>query len=81
MTERQTLFDPILIGRMHRAGAPQVAAALGIFGLHQVALAGARAQHLPARRYFETFGGGFFGFDAFWTTHKTISFLQKERVI
>ena len=61
MTERHTLFDPIHIGRMHRAGAAEVAPPFRILSLHQVPLAGTGAQHLAACRDLETLGGGFFG--------------------
>ena len=81
MTERHALFDPILVGVMHGAGAPQVTASFRIFGLHQVPLASTGAQHLAARRDLETLGGGFFGLDAFGTSHIKSAFFQKERAI
>ena len=82
MTEGHALFDAINIRGMHGGGASQGPAALGVFGLQQMAFAGARAQDLAARGYFEPLGRGLFGLNTFWTSHKiNQSFLRKERAI
>jgi hypothetical protein len=58
--------------------AAEAAAALGSFGLAQVAPAGAGAHNLAPSRYLEPLGRSFPGLDAFWTSHKSFSFLSKR---
>ena len=70
MAERQALLDAILVRGMHRRAAAQIAPPLGTLRLHQVAPAGALAQHFAAGRDFEPLGRGLFRFNAFWTSHK-----------
>jgi hypothetical protein len=48
-----------------------MAAALGIFGLGQVAVAGVAAQDFAGAGDFEPLGHGFFRFDAFGSSHKS----------
>jgi hypothetical protein len=80
VAEREVLLDAVNVGRMHRGGAAQIAAALRAFGLGQVAFARARAHYFAAGRDLESFGHGLFGLNAFWTSHKSM-FFQKERAI
>jgi hypothetical protein len=70
MTERQILHDPIHVRGVNTGRAAQGTTAFGAFGLQQVALAGARAQDFSAGRNLESLGHGFFGFNAFGTSHK-----------
>ena len=81
MAEGQTLCDAIHVRGVDGAGAAEVAAALGLFGLRQVAFAGARPQDFAAGGNLEPLGGGLLGLDAFWTSHKESVFFQKERAI
>jgi hypothetical protein len=85
VAERQTLGDAISVGRIHAGQTAQRAAAFGIFGLRQMAPAGAGAQDLSAGRNLEAFGYGFLGFDAFGTSHKLVKslkiFIAKERAL
>ena len=67
--EREALLDAILVGGIHQGRASQGPTALGIFALQQMALTGARAEHLAARGYLEPLGSGFFCLNAFWTSH------------
>jgi hypothetical protein len=78
MAERKALFDTIFVGRMHQGGTAQTAPALGILGLAQMPPAGARAQHFAAGADLEALRGGFFGLNAFWTSHNENSFLSKK---
>lgn len=78
MTERQVLFDAILVRGMNGRAAAQPAPALRVLGLHQVAPACALAQYLAAGRDLESFRGGFLCFNAFWTSHKVIRILPKK---
>jgi hypothetical protein len=55
------------------------AAALGVFGLKQVALAGMWAQYLAGGSNFESLGHRFIRLDTFRTSHN--NFLSKEREI
>src|ERR1039458_3252225 len=80
VAERQALGDPVGVGFVHHHGFAQAAQALGVFGLGQMAAAGARAHDLAGAGDFEPFGHGFFRFDAFGTSHKFIS-IAKERGI
>ena len=78
MAEHQGLLDAIHVGRVHRGGAAEVAAALGILGRAQVPPAGAGAHDFPAGRNLEPLGRGFLSSDAFWTSHNSINFLSKR---
>jgi hypothetical protein len=78
VAEHQALLDAILVGRVHRGGAAQVASAFGVLSLAQVPPAGAGAHDFPASRYFKTLGRGLLRSDAFWTSHKSINFLSKR---
>ena len=70
MAERQILFDPIFIGDVHAGQTTEGTAAFRVFGLREVAPAGAGAQDLSACRNFKTFGYGLLCFNAFGTSHK-----------
>jgi hypothetical protein len=74
VTERHALLDAIFIGGMHQGCASQRATALGTFALQKVPFARAGAQHLATGGYFEPLGGGFLSLNAFWTSHKIVSF-------
>src|ERR1019366_3040797 len=78
MAEHQALLDAIHVGRVHRGGAAEVAAALGAFGLAQVPPTGTGAHDFPAGRNLEPLGRGFLSLDAFWTSHKLFSCLSKR---
>ena len=78
MAEHQALLDAILVGRVHRGGAAEAAAALGTFALAQVPPAGARAHDFPAGRNLEPLGHGLLRSDTFWTSHKSYNFLSKR---
>ena len=78
MAERQTLFDAIFIRRMHARRSGQTAAALGILRLQKMPFARPGTQHLATRCDLKTLRDGLFGFDAFWTTHKSVKLLQKS---
>jgi hypothetical protein len=71
VAERQVLRDAVSIGRINDHRTAEMAAALGILGLGQVAFAGVAAQNFAAGRNFKTFGHGLSGFDAFGTSHKS----------
>jgi hypothetical protein len=71
MAERQILRDAIRIGGVHRSRAPETAAALGILGLGQMAVAGVVEQDFASAGDFEPFGHGLFRFDAFGSSHKS----------
>jgi hypothetical protein len=78
VAEGQALGDAIDIRGVHDCCLAKATEALGVFGLGQVAAAGAGAQNLAGGGDFEPLGDGFFSFNAFRTTHKSIVF-QKER--
>jgi hypothetical protein len=78
VTERQILRDAVSIGRINDHSTAETAAALGTLGLGQVAFAGVAAQDFSASRYFETFGHGLSGLDAFGTSHKSKFFNRKR---
>jgi hypothetical protein len=80
MAERQALSDAIDIRLVHHGGFTEPAQAFGVFGLGQVAAAGAGAQYFASGSDFKPLGCGFLGFDAFWTSHKYNS-IAKEREI
>ena len=77
VAEGQALRDAVRVGRVNRGGASQVATAFGAFGLAQVPPAGAGVHDFPAGGDFEPLGRGLLGLDAFWSSHKSISFLSK----
>ena len=78
MAERKVLFNPILVGRVHSRAASQTAPTFWSFGFSQMTPTGTQPQHFAARGYLEPFRGGFLGLVAFWTSHKSISFLSKR---
>ena len=78
MAPRQTLRDAIRIGRIDLLGRAQVAAALGVFGRKQMALAGARAHDFAGAGDLEPFGHRLLRFDTFGASHK-FKFVTKER--
>jgi hypothetical protein len=71
VAERQVLRDAVSIGRINDHRTAEMAAALGILGLGQVAFAGVAAQNFAAGRNFKTFGHGLSRFDTFGTSHKS----------
>jgi ABC-type proline/glycine betaine transport system permease subunit len=71
VAERQILRDAIRVGGVYRACATEVAAALGILGLGQVAIAGVVEQDFASASDLEPLGHGFFRFDAFGSSHKS----------
>jgi hypothetical protein len=73
----QILRDTISVGGIHTGQAAQGTAALGIFGLRQMAPARAGTQDFSASRNLETLGHGLSGLDAFGSSHKI--FIAKER--
>ena len=79
--EREVLFDAIFVGFINQGGTAQAATALGVFGLRQMALAGAGAQNFAAGGDFEPLGRGLLRFNAFGTSHKSNSSIQKERAV
>ena len=79
--EREVLLDAILVRLVHGSRTAQAAAALGVFGLRQVAFARAGAQDFAAGRYLEPLDDGLLRFNAFGTSHKSNSSIQKERAI
>jgi hypothetical protein len=71
MAEGQVLRDAVSIGRVNDHGTAEMAAALGIFGLGQVAVAGVAAQDFAGAGDFEPLGHGLLRFDAFGSSHKS----------
>jgi hypothetical protein len=63
---------------MDRGRAAEIAAALGIFRLSQVAFTRAGAQDLAARGDFEPLGHGLLRFNAFGTSHNQILLFKKS---
>jgi hypothetical protein len=76
--EREVLLDAILVRFVHGSRAAEIAAALGVFGLRQVAFARAGAQNFSAGRNLEPLGHGLLRFNAFGTSHKSIFFYSKR---
>jgi hypothetical protein len=70
VAEREILGDAIDVGFMDRGRSAQIAAALGAFGLRQMAFAGACAHDFSAGRNFEPLGHGLLRFNTFGTSHK-----------
>jgi hypothetical protein len=79
MAEREVLKDPIHVSFVDDGRGAQPAAAFGVFGLHEVAFAGVRAQYLAGAGNFESFGHRFIRLNTFRASH--INFLSKEREI
>jgi hypothetical protein len=71
VAERQILRDTVSIGRINDHNAAETAAALGILGLGQVAVAGVAAQNFAGAGNLEPLGHGLFCFDAFGSSHKS----------
>jgi hypothetical protein len=69
------------VGRVHDDGLAEAAEALGVFGLSQVAAAGAGALDLAGSGDLEPLGHGFVCLNAFGTTHKSINSLKESRKI
>ena len=63
---------------MNGGRAAEIAAALGAFGLRQMAFARAGAQNFSAGRNLESLGHGLLRFNAFGTSHKSIFFYSKR---
>jgi hypothetical protein len=74
VAEREALGDAIDVGLINHSAFAEAAQAFGVFGLSQVAAASAGAQDFTSCSDLEPFGHGFFGLDAFWTSHKSISY-------
>ena len=81
MAERQVLRDAIRIGFIHLFRGAKTAAALGVFGGKQMALAGAHPHDFAGAGDLEPLGHCFSGFDAFGATHNIYLSLKKERAI
>src|SRR4051794_8214104 len=77
MAERQALGDPIGIGMMHFFAGAEITATSGAFALQKMAFTGAHAHDFTASGDFEPFRYRFFGLNAFWASHKNISFRPK----
>jgi hypothetical protein len=73
MIERKILRHAVDVRGAQRGSGPQAAAALGAFGLIEVAASGARAQDLAARGQLETLGHRLLRLDAFGTSHVFLS--------
>jgi len=71
VAERQVLRDAVSIGRINDHHTAETAAALGILGLGQVAVAGVVEQDFASASDLEPFGHGLFRFDAFGSSHKS----------
>jgi hypothetical protein len=80
MAERQALRDAVSVGGINDGDLAEAAAAFRVFGLGQMASAGAEAQDFTGGGDFEPLGHGFFRFDAFGTSHKFNS-IAKEREV
>jgi hypothetical protein len=81
VAKRQTLLDPVLVSGMNGSAATQATAPFGALGLHEVSTAGTQTKYLSAGGNLEPLGCGFLGLNAFWTSHKSSAFFQKERAI
>ena len=77
MAERQALCDAVSVGWINDGDLAEAAAALGVFGLGQMASAGVEAQDFAGGGDFEPLGHGFFRFDAFGTSHNFNSFAKE----
>jgi hypothetical protein len=77
-SEREILLDAIFVRFMHGGRAAEIAAALGVFGLRQMAFACAGAQNFSAGRNLKPLGHGLLSFNTFGTSHKSIFFYSKR---
>jgi hypothetical protein len=77
-SERQILFDAIFVRGMDSGATTQVAAAFGIFGLHQMPAARAQSQNLATGSDFKPLGCRLLRFNAFWTSHNVASALFEK---
>src|SRR4051812_37998820 len=77
MAERQALGDPIGIGMMHFFASAEITATSCTLALQKMAFTGAHAHDFTASGDFEPFRYRFFGLNAFWASHKIISFRPK----
>jgi hypothetical protein len=77
----EILLDAIFVRLVNGGRAAEIAAALGVFGLRQMAFARAGAQNFSAGGDFEPLNHGLLRFNAFGTSHNSNSSLQKERAI
>ena len=66
---------------IHDRALAETAAALGVFALQQMALAGVAAHDFTGAGDFESFGHGLLRFDAFGTSHKFIISITKGRAL
>ena len=80
MTERQILQNPVRIRRIHLFGGAQAAAAFGVLGGEQMALAGAGAHDFSGAGDFESFGDRFPSSITFGASHN-FTFSTKERAL
>jgi hypothetical protein len=78
VAERQVLGDAVKVSLVHDIDLAEPAAALGVFGLGQMASAGWKAGGFAGAGDLEPFGHGFFGLNTFGASHKSIS-CKKER--
>jgi len=74
VAERQILGDPVKIGRAHDFRFAEPAAALGVFGLGEMASAGGKAGGFAGAGDFEPLGDGFSGLNTFGASHKLNSY-------
>jgi hypothetical protein len=81
VAERHALRDAIDICLVHDRSLAETAEALGVFGLGQMAAAGAGAQDFAGGGDFEPLGRGFLRFNTFWTTHKIYFNSKRARTI
>jgi hypothetical protein len=81
MTEWEALGDTVSVRGVNHRGFAQRTAAFRAFGLAEVSPACAAAQHFAAGGDLESFGHRLFSFDAFGTSHKSISFQKRGRNI
>jgi hypothetical protein len=72
VAERHALSDAVGIRRVNDGSLAEAAQALGVFGLGQVTAAGVVAQHFARGGDLKPLRCGFFGLDAFWTSHKSM---------
>jgi hypothetical protein len=78
VAEREILGDSIDVRGMNGGGFAQAANAMGVFGLGQMAAAGAEAQRLAGGGEFEPLGHGLFRLNAFGTSH---NLFKREGII
>lgn len=81
MAEGEVLKNPILVGLVDDLRGAQSTAALGIFGLKQVALAGTGAHYFAGASDLEPFCHRFLCLNTFRASHIALHFLSKEREI